>query len=109
MCIFTFYLYIVGFYPAIDFLSSKLFYVKPLSMQLSYDQRHSVRKYRFLNSVLLENVPLISIQIISIMKNGENSPIINISLFFSMLSIFILLPNAIAPAKRLKHIFLILS
>lgn len=88
------HIYIVGFYPAIDFLSSKLFYVKPLSMQLSYDQRHSLRKYRFFNNVLLENIPLITIQILSIMSNNPiNSPIINISLFFSMLSIFILLPK----------------
>ena len=62
-------------------------------MQLSYDQRHSIRKYRFFNHVLLENIPLIFIQIYAIITNIENSIIIYLSLFFSMLSIFILLPK----------------
>ena len=90
----------MGFYPIIELLSSKLFYANALSMQLSYDERHKIRKYRFVNRVLLQNLPLIAIQIWLILIENEHNQILDISLFFSMLSMFILLPKLVYRIKK---------
>ena len=66
-------------------------------MELSYNQRHSIRKFHFFTHIILENVPLIAIQILSLLAHHEyrDTIVVFVSLLFSALSIFILLPKLI--------------
>jgi len=66
-------------------------------MELSYNQRHSIRIFHFFTHIILENIPLIAIQIISLFHSDEyrENILVSVSLLFSALSIFILLPKLI--------------
>eukprot|EP01083_Nonionella_stella_P091847 256859_1 len=65
----TFLSLIVGFYAAIQLLSSKLFYFKPLSMQLSNAQIYKIQILTICNNVLFRNIPLLVIQILFVSQN----------------------------------------
>ena len=79
-----------GFYPSIDFLSSKLFHLPSLSLQLSLAERHKLRQFRFWNNILLENVPLLITQIMVIRLENLKIDIITFTaMFFSVLSLMV--------------------
>lgn len=79
-----------GFYPSIDFLSSKLFHLPSLSLQLSLAERHKLRQFRFWNNILLENVPLLITQIMVIKLENLKIDIITFTaMFFSILSLMV--------------------
>ena len=44
---------LAGVYPTIDFLSSKLFYIKQISLYLTKKQILSLKQCRFFNNILL--------------------------------------------------------
>eukprot|EP01084_Bolivina_argentea_P048629 89556_1 len=83
---------LAGFYPTIDFLSSKIFHRNQTSFHLTKVQVASLKQYRFFNNILLENVPLMILQIYTLIvvnKSKDIDPITMIALLFSTLSLFV--------------------
>ena len=89
---------IAGFYATIDLLRSKLFYLDIFNLQLTHEEYTSLKMYRFINIVLLENIPQFIVQIIYIHinlninasdENGNNNinSIALLSVTLSVLSI----------------------
>ena len=54
---------IVGFYSAVGLLRSKLFSHQMFNFQLRRNEVQTLANYRFINTVLLENIPALTIQI----------------------------------------------
>ena len=79
---------IFGFYNTIDLVQSRLFYYQLFNMPLKRNESASLKKYRFINIILLENIPQIAINIIYCITYSQNySNIVFFSLTFSILSI----------------------
>ena len=89
-----------GFYRAIDFCQTKLFYLNIFHLQLTKDELKQLQHYRFLNVVLLENLPQVCIQFyyvyytLSIVddnfdkaQDDESDSVVFLSLLLSVLSI----------------------
>ena len=81
---------IAGFVPTIECLSSKLFYASRLTLQLNEEQRSKIQQFRFINNNLFENIPLMTIQILTAVsvtrQEGEIGPITVMAFSFSTLS-----------------------
>ena len=87
-----------GFYPAVDLLRSKVFYNNKFNLPLKQDEYFLLKNLKFLNIVLFENIPQFIIQIIYIItrsrddSNGNSiTPIVFLSMIFSVLSIILVL------------------
>ena len=80
---------LAGFYPSVELLSCKLFYIDPLSMHLSIDERYRIQQIRFCNDIILENIPLMIIQVLSVISNEEIESITAIAFIFSSISLII--------------------
>ena len=99
---------ISGFYPSIDLLTSKLFPYKIFYFPLMREEKEELNNYRFINIVLLENIPQFGIQIIYILtqnsaSGGEISEIVYISMIFSILSLcYVILSQISLICKILK-------
>ena len=81
-----------GFYRAIDLVQSKLFYKHRFNLPLKKSEMEHVRTVRFWNIVVFENIPQSIIQAIYVIQNGF-SPIVIISMVFSILSIILACVN----------------
>ena len=86
---------LAGFYRAIDFCQTKLFYLDMFHLQLTKDESKQLQHYRFLNIVALENIPQFIIQLCYLLykssnDNGQNddiNSIVFLSILFGVLSI----------------------
>ena len=93
-----------GFYNTIDLIKTNAFYLSIFSFPLKVEEADQLRKYRFSNIVLFENLPQLAIQILYIFGFGrvfnvfgssnddgkeidQLSPIVFVSMMFSILSI----------------------
>eukprot|EP01084_Bolivina_argentea_P048628 89554_1 len=83
---------LAGFYATIDFLSSKIFHRNQTSLHFTKAQVASLKQYRFFNNILLENVPLMILQIYTLIvvnKSKDIDPITVMALVFSTASLCI--------------------
>ena len=82
-----------GFYNTIDLFQSEVFYLKLFKFSLKSDEYNALRPYRFVNIVILENLPQLTIQImylLSVTNEGtiyKASTIVFISMVFSVLGL----------------------
>eukprot|EP01083_Nonionella_stella_P079331 217599_1 len=77
-----------GFYPCVALLSCRLFYLEALSMQLSNEERYKIQQMRFCSDILVENIPLMTIQIISVLYTKIDA-ITVLAFVFSSVSLMI--------------------
>ena len=84
-----------GFYTSIELCQSRLFYLDMFNLQFKKEIGKKLYKFRFVNSVILENLPQVIIQIMHINDHGIDM-ISFISMIFSFTSI-------------MHHVFLSLS
>ena len=93
-----------GFYNTVDILQSKIFYKQLFNIPLQSDEYHLLRKFRFINVVLLENVPQFVLQMIYLVcfnKNKtESSTVVLISMTLTVLSIAF---STVREVSRLIH------
>ena len=91
-----------GFYSTVNFLRSKLFYMQAFNLPLKRKEYFVLQHYKFLNIVLLENIPQCIIQILYITGFSFNSndndvnqrsiaPLVFFSMVLSFLSILMLI------------------
>ena len=90
---------IFGFYSTINLLQSKLFGLKVFNFEISqkksdYNDWTQLQNYRFVNLIILGTVPQMIIQILYItssndIENGYKSPVADMALIFSLLSLTI--------------------
>ena len=73
-----------GFYPSVELLSCKLFYIGPLSMHLSIDERYRIQQLRFCNDILLENIPMMIFQVLSVISTKIDSITVTAFMFSSI-------------------------
>eukprot|EP01083_Nonionella_stella_P084925 235192_1 len=81
---------IAGFYPSVDLLSSKLFHLDQTALHIDQAEFYRLKQLRFFNNILLENVPLMGIQLYIIAASrsmDDVSPIIILALVFSSISL----------------------
>eukprot|EP01083_Nonionella_stella_P173368 597791_1 len=81
---------IAGFYPSVDLLSSKLFHLKQTALHIDQAEFFRLKQLRFFNTILLENLPLMCIQIYLIAMStsmDEVPPITILAFVFSSLSL----------------------
>eukprot|EP01083_Nonionella_stella_P143659 446932_1 len=76
-----------GLFPSLSIVSSKLFHLEQLSMNLRYDHTARMQIIRFVNITFLENAPQLVIQVLFVGKRGLHDSITAISMFFSILSL----------------------
>lgn len=97
-----------GFYNSIDLLRSKIFYLSIFLFQMKNEEFNQLKKYRFVNIILLENLPQLVIQIIYLINVNNNdigqaSQIVFISMVFSVLSILFALIKEISRIMDKSH------
>ena len=82
---------IFGFYSAMELMRSKLFYQTFFHSQLSNRYYKQIRCYRFLNIVILENIPQLIIQFLYILNVDSDTTniIVYLSMLLSFLSIMV--------------------
>eukprot|EP01083_Nonionella_stella_P241978 844462_1 len=83
---------LAGFYPAVDLLSSKLFHLSQTSFHLDKAEFFMLKQFRFFTNCLLENMPLMTIQIYLILRSTsiESVPPMTILAFvFSVISLLV--------------------
>ena len=82
---------LIGFYCTLDLCQSKLFYLPMFNLQLKRSESERVSNFRFINVVILENIPQLAIQIAYLFQNSNAgssvSSLVFISMTFSILSI----------------------
>ena len=83
---------IAGFYASVNLCRSKLLYLDMFNLQLIDQEMLKLSNYRFVNVVLLENVPQFVIQVyylinITSSTNGGSYEIVFVSMTFSVISI----------------------
>ena len=79
-----------GFYATIELTRSKLFYLTIFHSQMSDSYYQKLKQYRFLNIIILENIPQLFIQYLYIFQyNGKSDIIACLSMIFSVLSIIL--------------------
>ena len=77
-----------GFYATIELTRSKLFYLPIFHSQISNHYYQQIRWFRFINVVIIENIPQLIIQSLYIFGNfNETSAVVYLSMLFSILSI----------------------
>ena len=81
---------LAGFYSTIDLCQSRLCYLQMFNLQLKQSEKQWLRNFRFINVVLLEDIPQFIIQLLylTIKQDSNNSvSIVYVSMAFSVLSI----------------------
>ena len=78
-----------GFYAAVSFLSSKLFYWSMFNFQLRSSEKKMLRSWRFVNVVLVENLTQLGVQIYYILNQraADTSIVVFVSMVFTMMSL----------------------
>ena len=80
---------ISGFYCAVDLVRSKLYYQKYFSFSLTINEQSQLKRLRFINVVILENIPQFIIQLQYIQNSEQEvSVIVLFSVFLCLLSFF---------------------
>ena len=83
---------IAGFYSGVELASSRLFYLKMFNLHTRRKDQVILKNYRFVNTILLENVPQISLQTyyLASSTSGSNfTPLVLISMTFTILSMLV--------------------
>lgn len=81
---------LAGFYSAIELCRSKLFYLQICNFQLKRSELQKLQNGRFINIVVMENLPQFMIQVFYLASDTSNvdvTGIVYISMTFSVLSI----------------------
>ena len=79
-----------GFYCTIDLLRSKLFYIRATYFPLKINEYNSLQYLRFVNFILLENIPQFIIQLMYLFQSNESIqllPIVFIALFMTVVGL----------------------
>ena len=99
-----------GFYNSIDLFKSQIFYKKYFLFPLKTKEYDQLRKYRFVNVIMLENIPQLILQLIYIftINNGGSgvsniSPIVFISMTLSILSIIFAIVKESARIAAIRY------
>ena len=79
---------VCGFYATIELTRSKIFYLKLFHSQLSESYYKEIRNFRFINVVIIENIPQMIIQCIYVV-NYSNDMFVYLSMLLSGLSILL--------------------
>lgn len=80
---------VIWFYATIELTRSKLFYLQIFHSQMCDSYYHQLGRYRFLNVIIIENIPQLLIQCFYIVKyNGQHDVIVFLSMILSILSVF---------------------
>lgn len=94
---------ISGFYNTLDLVTSKIFYIKCFYFPLKSKEFQQLAKFRFVNIVLMENIPQIMIQLSYIFYFSEKNNI-SVIVFFSMvLSVLSLVFSFVTHMSRLCY------
>ena len=96
--IFVVLIVICDFYAAIELLRSKLFHFDVFNLPLKKKEYFVLKNIKFINIVVLENIPQFIIQIIYVVTTDKNkiTPIVFLSMAFSVLSILLLVMSEIS-------------
>ena len=71
-----------GFYPTVQLLSSRLLVKSLFNLSLTRNEMIEIAKYRFVNVVLLENIPQFVFQLVYLIDYSDD---VNILVLISML------------------------
>ena len=93
-----------GFYPASDILTSHLFHLNSLSLQISERQKLKIWYLRVLNTVLLENVPCLVIQWLSLSSSDKALGDMNVTLLAMAFSGLAVLFGVLTITERLFNL-----
>eukprot|EP01083_Nonionella_stella_P308688 1090291_1 len=83
---------LAGFYPAVDLLSSKLFHLGQTSFHLDKAEFFKLKQFRFFTNCILENLPLMTIQIYLILRSTSIlsvPPMTILAFVFSVISLLV--------------------
>ena len=89
---------IAGFYSAVELCTSKLYHIGLFSLHITRSERQHIRTMRIVNVVLLENLPLLILQILYLSTDSSTEKSIDLTMMtisFSSLSILSGLSNII--------------
>ena len=95
---------VVGFYPCVILLNSKLFYLSMFNFELTKNEKNHLRSLQFVNIVIFENIPQLLIQLIYItsVALNETSIIVFISMIFTILSLVFSIMREISVCCQFK-------